>query len=240
MSLTPQADERSTPLLSLWVWLAPPACSAERKAVLARTFRISAWVTLLAAVPPGIGIAILGDLHRARIIVFQEVCLLAALWLNGLQELEWAARVAALGVLISATLMIAGSPDGFHDVALLILPGVLFIAALADFRFYVAFAGLTLGIVIAVAAQRADVVALWCAPAILIAIATGVGLMTRGSWNCAAAATRPTRACNFRWTGCHSPISRGTASFGSPNGIRPPSVFSVGPPTKPKAGMAIS
>ncbi len=188
MSFTPQADERSTPLRSLWVWLAPPACSAERKAVLARTFRISAWVTLLAAVPPGIGIAILGDLHRARIIVFQEVCLLAALWLNGLQKLEWAARVAALGVLISATLMIAGSPDGFHDVALLILPGVLFIAALADFRFYVAFAGLTLVIVIAVAAQRADAVALWCAPAILIAIATGVGLMTRGSWNCAAAA----------------------------------------------------
>ncbi len=193
-----QAKDRITPWCLLWNWLAPPACSAERKAVLARTFRISAWVTLLAAIPPGIGIAVLGDYRRARIIFFQEVCLLAALWLNRLNKLEWAARVAALGVLASATLMVAGSPDGFHDVALLILPGALFIAALADFRFYVLFGGLTITIVIAVAAQRADVIALWCAPAILIAITSGIGLMTRGSWNCAAAAHTANKRLQFQ------------------------------------------
>jgi CheY-like chemotaxis protein len=63
MSSTLQAKERRAPLRSLWNWLAPPACSVERKAVLARTFRISALVTLAAAIPPGIGIAMLGD-HR--------------------------------------------------------------------------------------------------------------------------------------------------------------------------------
>ena len=64
--------------------------------MLTRSFTISAWVTLLAAVPPGIGIAMLGDYRRARIIAFQEVCLLAALWLNRLNRLEWASRVAAV------------------------------------------------------------------------------------------------------------------------------------------------
>ncbi|HMC58953.1 MAG TPA: hypothetical protein VKJ01_07170, partial [Candidatus Solibacter sp.] len=58
--------------------LAPAACPAERKPALARTFRICAWVTLLGGVPPGIAVALLGDHRRALIIVFQELCLLAA------------------------------------------------------------------------------------------------------------------------------------------------------------------
>ena len=167
--------------------------------MLTRTFQITAWVTLLAAAPPGIGIAMMGDHRRARIIVLQELCLLAALWLNRLKKLEWAGRVAAIGVLATATLMVAGSPDGFHDVALLVFPGAVILAALlADFRFYCAFAGLTLVIVIALAAERADAVALWFAPAILVAIATGVGLMTRGAWDCAAAGHAASKRLQFQ------------------------------------------
>jgi PAS domain S-box-containing protein len=199
MAFTLQAKERTAPWRALWNWLAPAACSCERKAVLTRTFQITAWVTLLAAVPPGIGIAMMGDHRRARIIVFQELCLLAALWLNRLKKLEWAGRVAAIGVLASATLMVAGSPDGFHDVALLVFPGALIVTALlADFRFYCAFAELTLVIVIALAAQRGDAVALWFAPAILTAIATGVGLMTRGAWDCAAAGHAASKRLQFQ------------------------------------------
>ena len=198
MSFTLEAIERGTRLRSLRAWLAPPACSTERKGVLARTFRISAWVTSLAAVPPCIAMAMQGEHRRARIIVCQEICILAAVWLNGLGRLEWAARVAALAVLTSAMLMIGGSPDGCHDVALLMIPGVLFIAALADFRFYVAFAGFTVAVVTVVAARRADTATLWCAPAILTAIATGVGLMTRGSWDCASSAHTANKRLQFQ------------------------------------------
>jgi PAS domain S-box-containing protein len=183
---------------ALRAWLAPPACSAERNGVLARIFRISAWVTLVAAAPPCMAMVMLGDHRRARIIACQEICILAALWLNGLGKLEWAARIASLGIFTSAMLMISGSRDGFHDVALLILPGVLFVAALADFRYYVAFAGLSVAIVTAVAARRADAVTLWCAPAILIATATWVGVMTRGSWSCAAAAHTANKRLQFQ------------------------------------------
>src|SRR5450432_4559257 len=179
--------------------LAPAACPAERKPALARTFRICAWVTLLGGVPPGIAVALLGDHRRALIIVFQELCLLAALVLNRLNKLEWAARVAALGLLTSATLMVAGSPDGFHDVGLLIFPGALIVSALlADWRFHIAFAALTLVIVICLAAARADAVTLWCAPAILIAIATGAGLMTRGAWDSLAASQAAIRRLRFQ------------------------------------------
>jgi PAS domain S-box-containing protein len=199
MAFTLHAKERMAPRRALWNSLAPPACPAERKAVLTRTLNICAWVTLLAAVPPGIGIALLGDHRRARIIVFLELCLLATLWLNRLKKLEWAARVAAVGVLASAVLMVAGSPDGFHDVALLIFPGALIVAALlADFRFYVAFAALTLVIVIVLAAQSANAVTLWCAPAILIAIAVGTGLMARSAWGCAAACHSDSKRLQFQ------------------------------------------
>src|ERR1041384_5941245 len=92
----------SAPLRALWNSLAPPACSAERRAVLTRILRISAWVTLLAAIPPGIATAMLGDHRRSCIILMQELFLLAALRLNRSQKLEWGAMVAALGVLASA------------------------------------------------------------------------------------------------------------------------------------------
>jgi PAS domain S-box-containing protein len=199
MPFTRQVKESTAALRSLWNWLAPRACPAERKAALTRTFKISAWVTVFAAVPPGIAIALLGDHRRASIIAFQEFCILAAILLNRLDKLEWAARVAALGILTSATLMVAGSPDGFRDVGLLIFPGALIAAALlADFRFYVGFAGFTLAIVIALATQRADSVTFWCAPAILIAIATGAGLMTRGAWDCAAAGQTANKRLQFQ------------------------------------------
>jgi PAS domain S-box-containing protein len=199
MSFTLKAKESAARSRALWNRLAPPACPAERKAVQTRTFTISAWVAVLAAVPPGIGLAMLGDHRRARIIVIQELFLLAALGLNRLKKLEWAVRVAAVGVLVSATLMVAGSPDGFHDVALLIFPGALMVAALlADFRSYVGFAGLTVVIVIVLAAQRGDVVALWCAPAILTAIAAGVGVMTHGAWDCAATGHTASKRLQFQ------------------------------------------
>jgi PAS domain S-box-containing protein len=199
MAFTLKGDASTAPLRALWKWLAPAVCPVERKAALERTFKACGWVTLLAAIPPGIGVAVMGDYRRARIIVFQELCVLAALWLNRSKRLEWAGRVAAGGVLATATLMTAGSADGFHDVALLIFPGALIVAAmLTDFRFYVGFAGLTLGIVAMLAALRGEAVALWCAPAIVIAIATGAGLMTRGAWDCAAASHTAGRRLQFQ------------------------------------------
>jgi PAS domain S-box-containing protein len=187
MAFTLKGNATTAPLRALWKWLAPAACPVERKPALEHTLKACGWVTLLAAIPPGIGVAMMGDYRRARIIVFQELCVLAALLLNRLKRLEWAGRVAAGGVLATATLMAAGSADGFHDVALLIFPGALIVAAvLTEFRFYVVFTGLTLVIVTTLAAQRADAAALWCAPAIVIAIATGAGLMTRGAWDRAA------------------------------------------------------
>ncbi len=149
-------SQRERHVIALTLGLADTAgLSTERNSVLAQTFRISAWVTLLAAVPPCIAMALLGDHRRALIIFGQEICMLAALWLNRSGRLEWAAGVAALGVLASAMLMVGGSADGFHDVGLLILPGVLFAAALADLRFYVAFAGFTLVAATGAAARTA-------------------------------------------------------------------------------------
>ena len=193
------AEEKFALLRELWNSLAPPACPAERRPVLARVFRISAWVALLSAALPGVGVALLGDHRRALVIVFLETCIFAALVLNRVDKLEWAARVAAAGILASAALMTAGSPDGFHDVGLLIFPGALVVAALlADFQFYIVFTALTIAIVVAVAVPLADPVTLWCAPAILIAIATGAGLMTRGAWECAAAGLMASKRLRFQ------------------------------------------
>ena len=186
-------------LRARWNSLAAPACPAGRKAALTRTFQISAWVTLFAGVPPVVVMALLGDHRRARIVIVQELCLLAALWLNRLQKLECAARVAAIGILASATWMVAGSPDGFHDFGLLICPGALIVAALwAGRRFRIAFAALALVIAAGLAAPRANAVPLWCALAILAAIAAGAGLLTRAAWNCMAASQAASRRLRFQ------------------------------------------
>ena len=191
--------ESAARLRALWNSLAPPACSAERKAVLTDTVRTSAWVTLLVTVPPGIATVVLDDYHRARIILLLELFLAAALWLNRRGKPEWAVRVAAVGVLASATLMVAGSRNGFNDVALLIFPGAVIVAALsADIRFFVGFAALALAIVVTLAVPRADAAELWCVPAILIAIATGLAVTIRGAWQCAAVGHSASQRLQFQ------------------------------------------
>src|ERR1051326_4243119 len=112
----------TTRLHAVWNWLAPPAWPLERKASLTRTLQICSWVTLLVSIPPCIGIARLGDYRCLRALLLQELCLLVALWLSRRNKAAWAARLGATGVLASATLMVTGSPDGFHGLALLMLP----------------------------------------------------------------------------------------------------------------------
>jgi len=199
MALPVYAERRMAAVRALWNSFAPPACPAERNTALSRTLEVCAWVTFLAGIPPCIAIALLGDRVRAQIILLQGFCLLAALWLNRSGKLAWAVKVAAVGILVSAALMAATSPEGFHDVALLIFPGALIVAALlADWRFYIAFAAVDIAIVTILAATRADAVTLWCAPAIMLAIAIGAGSMTRGAWACMAASYTSNQRLRFQ------------------------------------------
>ena len=171
-----------------WNSLAPPACPVERKAALRHTIDVCATVTVISAIPPGIAMALLGDRRRAWIIAFQQLCLLTALGLNRLGKVDWSARLSAIGVLASGSLMAFGNPKELDVVGLLVFPGALLIAALlADWRFYLGFAAVALILFVVCVAPRAGPVTLWCAPAILVAIATGAAMMTRGAWNCMAA-----------------------------------------------------
>jgi hypothetical protein len=97
------AGQRIARLRAQWHALAPPGFPPERQLALAGIFNFSAWVTVVAAILPGIYSANLGDNHRARAVFVLELCLLAALWLNRMTKLEWATRVAAIGILTSAT-----------------------------------------------------------------------------------------------------------------------------------------
>ena len=199
MAITAHARNSAVRWRAIWNSLAPAPCPAERKAALTHALRICAWVTFLAAVPPGIATALLGDHRRARIIVLQELCLLAALGLNRLGKLAWAAKLSAIAILTSGTLMLLTSPDRLDRVGLLLFPGAIIVAALLpEWRFYIGFTTLTVVVFLALAAPRVNAVTLWCAPAILIAIACGAAFLTHGAWDCMAACHSASQRLRFQ------------------------------------------
>lgn len=88
----------------------------------------------------------------------EDLCLIAASWLNRRGEVEKATKIVCLSELTSGLLVISFFGAGFSDEALLLFPLVLVTAAiLLDWRYYIGFAGLvvvsvtSIGVVLAAA-----------------------------------------------------------------------------------------
>jgi PAS domain S-box-containing protein len=108
----------------------PPVFADEEQTRIGRLVHIIGMALALSALIPILHNAWAGKWGAVAALVLGELCIAAVLWCNfrGLQKV--AVHLLVLGLLVTATLLIATSDQGFRDVALLVYPSTLVVAAL--------------------------------------------------------------------------------------------------------------
>ena len=130
-------------LVKLRAWVSPAGFAGEERARASRTL----FFLLLGLMAMAAFSLVQAWAHRwmgtARTYGVEELCLIAAFWLNRRGEVEWATRIICFSELACGLFLISYFGAGFSDEEMLLFPLVLVTAAvLLDWRSYLTFAGL--------------------------------------------------------------------------------------------------
>ncbi len=132
-------------LVKLRAWVSPAGFAGEERVRASRTL----FFLLLGLMAMAAFSLVQAWAHRwmgtARTYGVEELCLIAAFWLNRLGEVEWATRIVCFSELACGLFVISVFGVGFSDEEMLLLPLALVTAAvLLDWRSYIGFAGLVI------------------------------------------------------------------------------------------------
>jgi PAS domain S-box-containing protein len=126
-------------------WFYPPASGDPGHDRNARTVQFACFLLALVVSIVVILNVISRELAETPILVFAAAGLVAAMVMNRAGRWEWAARIAFLAVLLTATLLVFDARDGFRSLAMLLFPGMLLLSVmLLDRASYVLTAGVVL------------------------------------------------------------------------------------------------
>ncbi len=128
-----------------------PFPSTEESAWRARAVRLMSLTVLVATIPALIHNWVMGVHPAVYVLALEQVMVLAVLWLLWRGRLDWAINLFCLSCLGCLTLLITLNGEGFHDIAMLGMPGLVVVSALLLNRhFFVALTALAITIVGAV------------------------------------------------------------------------------------------
>jgi PAS domain S-box-containing protein len=130
---------------SLSSWLYPKPTSDPGRDRNARTLQFASLLAAFAIATTAVLNTILRQSGETPLLLFGLAGVLAAAAMNRMGRWEWAARLAILGILLTAILLVEGARDGFRSHAMLLFPGILVIAVmLLDRASYMATAAVVL------------------------------------------------------------------------------------------------
>jgi signal transduction histidine kinase len=133
-------------LVKLRARASPPSFAGEERAHASRTLFVLSLGLMVTAAVSLVQAWVRGWTGGAFTQGADELCLIAAVWLNRQGEVEWATKIICISELTCGLLIISFFGAGFSDEALLLFPLILVTAAvLLDWRSYISFAGLVVG-----------------------------------------------------------------------------------------------
>lgn len=125
-----------------------PFPSTEESAWRARAVRLMSLTVLVALIPPLIHNWVMGAHYAVYALALEQALVLVVLWLLSRGRLNWAINLFCLSCLGCLTLLITLNREGFHDIAMLGMPGLLVVSALLlDRRSFLALTALSMAIV---------------------------------------------------------------------------------------------
>lgn len=132
-------------------WLRLPRFEDEEDERIARVVHVLGIAVLVVTVLPVLHNLAVGNRSSAVVLVLEQVCLVACLWINYHGRPRVAARLIAASAIVMAAMLQAAGRSGVLGVAVLIYPAVIVVSvAVLDRRW---FAGMSLLAMVAVAAQ---------------------------------------------------------------------------------------
>ena len=121
--------------------LAHPAFPDEEQTRLGGLVHILSLATALAIILPILHNALAGNWPAAWVLVGGEAAIVVTLWLNHRRKLTWAIHLLCYALLAGTTALVCVATDGIRDIAIMIYPAALVVAAiLLDTRRFVLFA----------------------------------------------------------------------------------------------------
>jgi two-component system sensor histidine kinase UhpB len=130
-------------LAKLWAWMLPPRGAGEERVSAGRTVFFLSIGLMATAAFSAVQAWVRGWTGAAWTGGAEELCLIAALWLNRRGEIERATKIICFSELACGLVLICIFGAGFSDEALILFPLILVTAAvLLNWRSYAVFAGL--------------------------------------------------------------------------------------------------
>ena len=130
---------------SLWPWFYPKWTGDTGTDRSARVLQTNCLVALIIIGFVMMLTIVFGDAEELPVLAFAAMGLLSTLVVNKRGNYRWAARLASIVVLVTASLLVMSAKDGFRSIAMLIFPALLVLSVLLlDWGDYAVFAGLAI------------------------------------------------------------------------------------------------